>query len=73
MHTIQSMRGGSDGTPRDNDPEFGSRMKGKGAWADLLWRRFRLACRRVGLTGERVKLDCGRFVPPQVDGQMRLL
>ena len=68
MHTIQSMRGG-----RDNDPAFGSRMKGQGAWADLLRRRFRLACRRFGLDGERLELDCTRFVPPPRGGQMRLL
>ena len=68
MHTIQAMRGG-----RDNDPTFGSRMRGDGVWADLLRRRFRLACRRFGLKGERLKLDCGQFVPPEVDGQMRLL
>ena len=68
MHTIQSMRGG-----RDNDPAFGSRMRGEGAWADLLRRRFHLACRRYGLEGERVALDCGLFRAPEVDGQMRLL
>ena len=68
MHTIQSIRGG-----RDNDPAFGSRMKGKGIWAELLWRRFHLARRRFGLKGDPVSLDCGRFVPPEVGGQMRLL
>lgn len=68
MHTIQSMRGG-----RDNDPAFGSRMRGEGVWADLLRRRFRLACRRFGLEGERLALDCSQFVPPEVDGQLRLL
>ena len=68
MHTIQAMRGG-----RDNDPDFGSRMKGEGVWADLLRRRFRLACRRLGLDAERLVLDCSQFVRPDVGGQMRLL
>ena len=68
MHTIQAMRGG-----RDNDPDFGSRMKGEGVWADLLRRRFRLACRRLGLDAERLVLDCSQFVRPEVGGQMRLL
>lgn len=68
MHTIQSMRGG-----RDNDPDFGSRMRGEGVWADLLRRRFRLACRRFGLEGERAALECGLFRAPEVDGQMTLL
>lgn len=44
MATIQSMRGG-----RDNDPDFHSRMKGRGPWADLLRTRFTIARRKVGL------------------------
>jgi DNA repair photolyase len=44
MSRIQAMRSG-----RDNDPDFGSRMVGEGLLADLLERRFRLACRRHGL------------------------
>ena len=68
MHTIQSMRGG-----RDNEPGFGSRMRGEGVVADLLRRRFRLACRRFGLDDERLELDRSRFVPPEPGRQMRLL
>ena len=68
MHTIQAMRGG-----RDNDSRFGHRMRGDGVWADLLRRRFRLACRRFGLEGERLELDRGQFRAPTPDGQMRLL
>lgn len=44
MATIQSIRGG-----RDNDPDFHSRMRGQGPWADLLRTRFRIAARRFGL------------------------
>ena len=48
MATINSLRGG-----RDNDPNFFSRMRGKGPWADLLRTRFEkarsvLACPRRG-------------------------
>jgi DNA repair photolyase len=57
MARIHDMRGG-----RDNDPEFGSRMKGEGLFADLLRKRFDLACQRLGLNaGERNRLDTGKF------------
>ena len=36
MAIVQSMRGG-----RDNDPEFFTRMKPQGVWADLIRTRFR--------------------------------
>lgn len=44
MSLIQGMRGG-----RDNDPRFGSRMRGTGPVAELLRNRFKLACGRLGL------------------------
>ena len=62
MATIRSLRGG-----RDNDPAFGSRMRGEGPWADLLRTRFRLARRRAGMSDERRRLDlrCDLFRPPR--------
>lgn len=69
MATIQAMRGG-----RDNDPDFFSRMKGKGVWADLFRARFRIAVRRHGLDRMRYQLRCDLFeAPVAVGGQMRLL
>ncbi|TVV75614.1 PA0069 family radical SAM protein [Sphingomonas solaris] len=68
MAIIQSMRGG-----RDNDPDFHSRMRGQGPWADLLRTRFTIARRRLGLGGIGIPLRCDLFVPPEKDGQMRLL
>jgi len=59
MARIQAMRGG-----RDNDPRFGSRMRGEGHEADLLHQRFRLARKRLGLRREAEVLDCSRFAPP---------
>ena len=57
--------------------EFGSRMKGTGAHAELLARRFAAACRRAGLPAARPSefaLDCGRFRPPPRTGdQLSLL
>ena len=60
MSLIQGARGG-----RDNDPEFGRRMSGTGAWARLLSDRFRLAVRRLGLSSDRdVMLRTDLFRPP---------
>ena len=60
MATIQSIRGG-----RDNDPGFGTRMKGQGPWADLLQTRFAIACRKHGLNTERIGLRSDLFRPPR--------
>ncbi|MDO6415138.1 PA0069 family radical SAM protein [Sphingomonas sp. BIUV-7] len=67
MATIRSIRGG-----RDNDPDFHTRMKGQGPWADLLRTRFQIACRKLGLNRERLVLRTDLFRPPEGD-QPRLL
>ncbi len=73
MSIVQQLRGG-----RDNDPRFGTRMTGTGNYADLLAKRFEIACRRLGLNGAergtrpRRELDCAAFRPPPPAGQMRL-
>ena len=69
---VRQMRGG-----RDNDPRFGSRMTGTGAFAELIEKRFDIACRRFGLNGHGAgrkppSLDCSRFRPPCAAGQMSL-
>ncbi|MFT4197969.1 MAG: PA0069 family radical SAM protein [Pseudoxanthomonas sp.] len=61
MSTIGQLRGG-----RDYDSRFGVRMRGQGVYADLLARRFELACRRLGYDRQPwPALDCSRFVPPR--------
>ncbi len=64
MARIRDMRDG-----RDNDPRFGSRMKGEGQYAELLRKRFDLACKRLNLNaGGRNHLDTTKFrrpAPPQ--------
>ena len=60
MATINSLRNG-----RDNDPAFFSRMRGNGPWADLLRTRFRIACRKYGLNGERIELRTDLFRAPR--------
>jgi DNA repair photolyase len=60
MARIRDMRGG-----RENDPEFGSRMKGEGKFAELLRNRFDIACRRLGLNaGKRNSVETGKFRRP---------
>ncbi|WP_242122917.1 PA0069 family radical SAM protein [Sphingobium sp. Sx8-8] len=67
MAIIQAIRGG-----RDNDSNFGSRMRGQGVWADLIRTRFLKARKRVGLGGERLTLRTDLFRPPQ-GPQLQLL
>ena len=65
---IRQMRGG-----RDNDPRFGSRMRGEGPFADLLRLRFQAACRRSGLqSASRASLEVSLFRPPSLGGQLAL-
>jgi DNA repair photolyase len=55
---LRDMRGG-----RLNDPRFGHRMRGEGAYAELLAARFSAACRRLGLNAARgPELDVSRFL-----------
>jgi len=63
LHRIEDLRNG-----RRNDPNFGSRMRGTGIWADLLRQRFTVATRKLGLNRTRLSLDCSRFVPPEGPG-----
>ncbi len=59
MARVREMRGG-----KDNDPRFGSRMRGEGVWAQLLGQRFQKAAARLGLNRERIELDLTRFQRP---------
>jgi len=68
MNRVQQMRGG-----RDNDPNFGSRMRGSGEFAELLRKRFEIARARCGFNagGDR-ELDTTRFRRPALSGQGQL-
>ena len=68
MGIVRSIRGG-----RDNDPDFFTRLKPSGVWADLLRARFRTACRRAGIGKAKFELDCTQFRPPAAGGQLQLL
>jgi DNA repair photolyase len=67
MHIINAMRGG-----KDNDPNFFSRMRGSGPWAELLKTRFERAVRKHGLNGDKSRLRTDVFEPPQ-GAQLKLL
>ncbi len=68
MSRVREMRGG-----RENDSRFGKRMSGEGLLADLLRKRFDIACKRLRLNQERRRpLDCTLFQPPRVGPQLDL-
>ncbi len=63
MHLVQGARGG-----KDYDSRFFLRRRGAGPYAELLEKRFRLACRRLGLNEKTQGLDRDHFRPPPVAG-----
>lgn len=67
MNIVRDIRGG-----KDNDPEFFSRMKGQGVWADLIRTRFVIARQKAGLATSKWGVRCDLFRPPDMDGQMSL-
>jgi len=67
MNRMREMRGG-----RENDPEFGSRFRGQGLFAELLAQRFRKACERLEFNLDDTSLETGLFKPPARHGQMDL-
>jgi DNA repair photolyase len=67
MSLVQSIRDG-----RDNDPDFGSRMRGTGAYAELLRARFAAAKRRFGLDRRLPPLRTDLFRRPGPE-QLRLI
>ena len=67
MNRLRDSRGG-----KDYDATFGLRMRGSGAYAELLAQRFRLASKRLNF-GTLPPLAKEHFRPPLVsDGQMEL-
>lgn len=62
-HVISLVRQMRDG--KDNESEFGTRMRGKGIYAELLRQRFRLARRRFGLDRLPKALDTTQFQVPR--------
>jgi DNA repair photolyase len=63
---IRDLRGG-----KLNDPNFGTRMKGQGIWADTFRDLFQLSCRQAGIQGQAPELTTKAFRRPA--GDQRLL
>ena len=63
MGRVRELHGG-----RDYDPEFGKRMTGEGAFADLMAHRFSIAVKRLGLAKELRPLRTDLFCPPARSG-----
>jgi DNA repair photolyase len=57
---VREMRGG-----KDYDSTWGQRMKGSGPYAWMIGRRFEVACEKLGLNEEKVKLTTEHFRPPR--------
>jgi len=68
LSLLRGMRGG-----KLYDPAFGERMCGKGPYAELLRKRFEVACRRLHLNETPRELDATLFrVPARRGGQLPL-
>src|SRR6266545_3871640 len=65
---IREMRGG-----KDYDSTWGRRMKGSGPYAWMIGRRFEIACERLGLNQNKVKLTTEHFTPPRPQAQQLTL
>jgi len=60
MSLVRDIRQG-----RENDPNFFSRQRGRGVFADMIRKRFELQCKQLGLNRIHRRLDTGKFVPPR--------
>jgi DNA repair photolyase len=56
LNRVRSMRGG-----KLNDGNFGTRMRGDGPFADQIAAFFKVACKKAGMTDERVTLSTAAF------------
>ena len=66
------MRGAHGG--KAYDAGFGRRQTGSGPFAEMLAKRYRLACKRLGLNERNHRLDTSQFRPPPATGdQLSLL
>ena len=65
---VRELHGG-----KDYDPEFGTRMRGQGIWAELLRKRFEVACARLGLAERGPTLRSDLFEVPLAKGDQLAL
>ena len=68
MSLIRQARGG-----KEYAAEFGTRMRGTGEYAELIARRFALACKRLNLAhARRMQLSSAHFQVPSICPQLDL-
>ena len=68
MALVRSMRGG-----KDYDSAWNTRMKGTGAYAEVMARRFHMAVKRLGLNQPSAPLSVHKFKrPPRLGDQLAL-
>lgn len=68
MARLREMHGG-----REYDPRWGERMRGTGEYAGMIGRRFRAACKRLGLTERSEPQRCDLFARPAQAGDQLAL
>lgn len=67
LNRLRDMRGG-----RLNDPNFVTRMRGKGAFAEQIYKLFEISKRRAGIPAGFPSLSTEHFRRPSAHGQMGL-
>jgi DNA repair photolyase len=73
LKRLQDMRGlSAQDAPRLNDPNFFSRMKGEGLWADMIAQRFDRHAKKLALNRVRYRIDSGKFDAAILSGQQSL-
>ncbi len=63
MARLREMHGG-----RDYDPRWGHRMRGEGEYAEIIGKRFKATCRRLGLRERTGSLRQDLFKRPPLPG-----
>ena len=66
LNRVRALRGG-----RINDPNFGTRMRGEGIFADQIEALFEAACRKSGVAGRHPELSASAFRVPASAGASR--
>jgi DNA repair photolyase len=68
LSLIRQIRGGNL-----NDPNFHSRFKGSGPYADLIRSRFNRAAKQFGLSTQKFALDTSKFAAPDARKEVKQL
>ncbi|TSH90210.1 PA0069 family radical SAM protein [Verticiella sediminum] len=72
LHHVEATGGARDASGVRASSRFGTRMRGEGAWAELMAQRFTIAARKAGFGQRRFDLSTQHFNPPNLGGQQSL-